>query len=88
MRRRWDAFWCAVVIGLAALDAWREREDIRAGRTHSDGTTFSSFNRRIVEWLRKHVPGGRFLFPLGLDVLRDWYVAHIDAHLDNQRARW
>lgn len=79
-----DIGWCALVAALAALDSWREDEDIREGRTHSDGTTFSAFNRRVVET----VPGGRVLFPLALDALHRWYLGHILGHLDSRPARW
>lgn len=82
--KRWDWTWLGIVAALAVLDARREQDDIRAGRTHSTGTTFSATNRRLVE----HVPGGRYLFRIGLDVFHDWYAGHIDDHLDARRARW
>ncbi len=74
--------WAAIAVGLVYLDTVCEERDIRAGRSHLTGTTFSATNRRLVA----RIPKGPLLFRIGLDaglvVFKDWYSPHILDHLD------
>lgn len=77
---RWRWFWFGLVVPvLGAFDFWRETEDIKAGRTHTDGTTFSA----CVRWLVERIPGGRWALAASLGVLFGWFYTHVSDHLDN-----
>lgn len=95
-QERWDRIWTGVVASMltgaaifGAVDADRERRDIANGRTHMTGTTFSSWNRRVVARYGRH---GALAFRIGLPAIAagfvGWYSPHIANHLDSQRADW
>lgn len=92
----WDHIWTVVVAGMLAgiavfgvVDAEREQRDIAAGRTHMTGTTFSSWNRRIVARLGRYGPVAfRVGLPATAAAFVGWYSPHIANHIDSQRADW
>lgn len=81
---RWRWFWAAWLAVLPIVDPIREQADIRAGRTHSTGTTLSA----VVRWVIERIPFGRPLFRLGIGWLGAWLPGHILDHLDSQKADW
>lgn len=70
---RWRMFWLTYLAAGGLCDTWRESRDIKAGRTHSTGTTLSASTR----WLVERMPAGRLLFALGCVVVPRWFEGHI-----------
>lgn len=80
----WHFRWFGIIGGLGILDAWREREDIKAGRNHSNGTTLSA----SVRWAVETIPFGRIVFPFLCWLIPHWFEEHIEMHLDQKLADW
>lgn len=87
-----DIGWCAYLVASATCDAQREDADIKADRTHLNGTTLSATWRRGLVALcdhlgipRKHAKYVNLAF---LVTLGGWLYRHIGDHLDSQSADW